>query len=225
MGSAPCRVNVTVHGSSCWACWADTGNTVDTVKPTVWPTAVLPSDASTLTVADPAVRDQLRVQEPLADRSSDQCRQLRKRPERELCLLANSRMWASLSTYPGNPLLFQRPPHPEQGPELGVQCVFRWQRCMPGSPERMEPEGGLRSEFVRCHPSVRLHRHWELPFGRGKRFGSDLPAAAEFILGGWQAGGTGSVPVSWTTAGVVRGETAGPVPGWYLAHCPAGVRR
>lgn len=66
---------------------------------------------------------------------------------------------------------------------------------------------------------------WELPFGRGKRFGSDLPAAAEFILGGWQAGGTGSVPVSRTTAGVVRGETAGPVPGWYLAHCPAGVRR
>ncbi|MDE0621876.1 MAG: hypothetical protein OXH83_09415, partial [Bryobacterales bacterium] len=68
------------------------------MKPTVWPTAVLPSDASTLTVADPAVRDQLRVQEPLADRSSDQWRQLRKSPERELCLLANSRMWASLST-------------------------------------------------------------------------------------------------------------------------------
>ena len=27
---------------------------------------------------------------------------------------------------------------------------------------------------------------WDLPFGRGKRFGSDLPAAADFILGGWQ---------------------------------------
>ena len=27
---------------------------------------------------------------------------------------------------------------------------------------------------------------WELPFGRGKRFGSAIPAAADLILGGWQ---------------------------------------
>jgi hypothetical protein len=30
---------------------------------------------------------------------------------------------------------------------------------------------------------------WELPFGRGRRFGSDVPAAASAVIGGWQIQG------------------------------------
>ncbi len=31
---------------------------------------------------------------------------------------------------------------------------------------------------------------WEIPFGRGRRFGSSLPTPANFLLGGWQMNGT-----------------------------------
>lgn len=33
---------------------------------------------------------------------------------------------------------------------------------------------------------VSLTAIWELPFGRGRRFGTTMPAAANYILGGWQ---------------------------------------
>ena len=46
----------------------------------------------------------------------------------------------------------------------------------------------------RCRRRTRTHRLvtgwvYELPIGRNKRFGSDMPAAAEKILGGWQVSG------------------------------------
>ena len=43
---------------------------------------------------------------------------------------------------------------------------------------------------------------WETPFGRGKKFGSSMPAAADYVLGGWRVSGintmTSGLPISFT---------------------------
>jgi Carboxypeptidase regulatory-like domain/TonB dependent receptor len=44
------------------------------------------------------------------------------------------------------------------------------------------------SSFDRTHHLV-MSGIWELPFGRGRRFGSHLPKPVEFIAGGWQLNG------------------------------------
>lgn len=44
------------------------------------------------------------------------------------------------------------------------------------------------SDFDRRHV-FNLQYIWELPFGRGRRFGSDVPYAADLLLGGWQLAG------------------------------------
>jgi hypothetical protein len=40
------------------------------------------------------------------------------------------------------------------------------------------------SEFDRAH-YVKIGASWQLPFGKGRRFGSDMPKALDFIAGGW----------------------------------------
>jgi hypothetical protein len=46
-----------------------------------------------------------------------------------------------------------------------------------------------------------LDGYWELPFGRGKRFGAKLPGPVNAVAGGWQFGGMvlrqGGPPLSW----------------------------
>jgi hypothetical protein len=44
------------------------------------------------------------------------------------------------------------------------------------------------SSFDRTHHLV-MSGIWELPFGRGRRFGSHLPKPVEFVAGGWQLNG------------------------------------
>ncbi len=44
------------------------------------------------------------------------------------------------------------------------------------------------SDFDRRHV-FNLQYVWELPFGKGRRFGSDLSRAADFLVGGWQLAG------------------------------------
>jgi hypothetical protein len=44
---------------------------------------------------------------------------------------------------------------------------------------------GVISDQDRTHRLV-LSGVWELPFGRGKRFGSSMPGAADKLAGGWQ---------------------------------------
>ncbi len=44
------------------------------------------------------------------------------------------------------------------------------------------------SDFDRRHV-FNLQYVWELPYGRGQRFGSDIPRAVDFLLGGWQLSG------------------------------------
>lgn len=44
------------------------------------------------------------------------------------------------------------------------------------------------SDFDRRHV-YNLQYVWELPFGKGRRFGAGIPKAADFIIGGWQLSG------------------------------------
>ena len=44
------------------------------------------------------------------------------------------------------------------------------------------------SSFDRTH-RLAMSGIWELPVGRGKRFGADLPPAVDFIIGNWQLSG------------------------------------
>jgi hypothetical protein len=61
----------------------------------------------------------------------------------------------------------------------------------PGSnfqnPANLRAERGLLDTHV-AHSFV-LSTIWELPFGRGRQFGSNLPSVAEALLGGWSMGG------------------------------------
>ena len=44
------------------------------------------------------------------------------------------------------------------------------------------------SDLDRTHHLV-ITGIWDLPFGRGRRFGNSMPRAADFLLGGWQLNG------------------------------------
>ncbi|HET8549343.1 MAG TPA: TonB-dependent receptor [Bryobacteraceae bacterium] len=51
---------------------------------------------------------------------------------------------------------------------------------------------------------------WELPFGRGRKWGSDLTKAADLLLGGWQLSGinsfTSGSPLTFTAPGATLGN-------------------
>jgi hypothetical protein len=51
---------------------------------------------------------------------------------------------------------------------------------------------------------------YELPFGRGKKFGAGIPRAADFLLGGWQISGIYSfvsgAPLTFTVPGATLGN-------------------
>ncbi len=48
------------------------------------------------------------------------------------------------------------------------------------------------SDFDRRH-AIRGNYIWELPFGRGRRFGSDMPRLLDWLAGGWRLAGTVNV--------------------------------
>ncbi len=66
---------------------------------------------------------------------------------------------------------------------------------------QFNPDGDFgRDAFVSAHRFV-AHGVWEVPFGKGRAWGKDLPAFAEHLAGGWQASwnmfaksGTGFTP-------------------------------
>ncbi len=51
---------------------------------------------------------------------------------------------------------------------------------------------------------------WQLPFGRGKKWGSNMPRFADYIVGGWELSGTytaqSGVPVVFSTASFFSGK-------------------
>ena len=87
---------------------------------------------------------------------------------------------------------------------------------------------GLRavSDFDVTH-QVNANWLWELPFGNGRAFGSDMPGWADAIVGGWQTTGilraTSGFPV-----GVGNGRiwpTNWNITGWATAATPASSSR
>lgn len=87
---------------------------------------------------------------------------------------------------------------------------YTWGKALTGSPDHIstsgggagfdtgtfrEPQNGLNTradrglaEFDVLHRFVASYV-WELPFGRGRRFGNDWNTAADLLLGGWQVTG------------------------------------
>ncbi|MET0623037.1 MAG: TonB-dependent receptor, partial [Pyrinomonadaceae bacterium] len=59
-------------------------------------------------------------------------------------------------------------------------------------PSRYGPQNPLRPELDRGNSDLDVRHHFkfenvlELPFGRGRRFGGDVPAALDYVIGGWQ---------------------------------------
>jgi len=69
--------------------------------------------------------------------------------------------------------------------------IYTWSKLMeaisflnPSDPSPYEVIG----DFDRTH-RLAMSGIWELPIGRGKQFGSKMPAAANFLIGGWQLSG------------------------------------
>jgi len=71
------------------------------------------------------------------------------------------------------------------------QLAYTWAKTMEAT-EFLNPTDPLPyesiSSFDRTH-RVAASGIWELPVGKGKRFGSDWPAAVNFIIGAWQLSG------------------------------------
>ncbi|MFN2414018.1 MAG: TonB-dependent receptor domain-containing protein [Pyrinomonadaceae bacterium] len=59
-------------------------------------------------------------------------------------------------------------------------------------PNRYGPQNPLRPELDRGNSDLDIRHNFkfenllELPFGRGRRFGGDVPAALDYVIGGWQ---------------------------------------
>jgi Carboxypeptidase regulatory-like domain/TonB dependent receptor-like, beta-barrel len=87
---------------------------------------------------------------------------------------------------------------------------YTWGKALTGSPDHIstsgggpgfdtgtfrEPQDGLNVAADRGLAEFDVKQRlvasyiWELPFGRGRKFGSDLPKAADLILGGWEVSG------------------------------------
>jgi hypothetical protein len=71
------------------------------------------------------------------------------------------------------------------------QLAYTWSKNMQAT-EFLNPTDPVPSRTIsdldRMHHLV-MTGIWELPFGKGKRFGSKLPAPMEFLAGGWQLNG------------------------------------
>ncbi|MDP3000794.1 MAG: TonB-dependent receptor, partial [Bryobacterales bacterium] len=72
-----------------------------------------------------------------------------------------------------------------------AQMAYTWSKTMDASsflnPTDPVPYESL-SSLDRTH-KLTLSGIWELPFGRGKRFGARMPAPLNFVAGGWQLNG------------------------------------
>jgi hypothetical protein len=87
---------------------------------------------------------------------------------------------------------------------------YTWGKALTGSPDHIstsgggpgfdtgtfrEPQDGLNVAADRGLAEFDVKQRfvasyvWELPFGRGRRFGSDLSKAADLLLGGWEVSG------------------------------------
>jgi hypothetical protein len=96
-----------------------------------------------------------------------------------------------------------------QGMQFDFNYTFSKSLDLSSDAERIQPVGGLGGQVINSWDYKALRavsdfdtRHqisanWviELPFGRGKRFGSNLSAAADALIGGWQLSGI----YRWTT--------------------------
>jgi hypothetical protein len=71
------------------------------------------------------------------------------------------------------------------------QATYTWSQLMEAV-EFLNPADPMPTEvigaFDRPH-RITMSGIWEIPVGRGRRFGSNLPAALDAIVGGWQLGG------------------------------------
>lgn len=82
------------------------------------------------------------------------------------------------------------------------------------SPEPFAPEGYNRgrSAFDRKH-ILNLNAVYDLPFGRGRQFATDLPPIVNALLGGWQMSGiysfTSGAPLSISVPGATLGNGRG----------------
>jgi hypothetical protein len=72
-----------------------------------------------------------------------------------------------------------------------VQMAYTWSKAM-GATDFLNATDPLPYECIasldRTHKLV-VSGIWELPFGRGKRFGTQMPAVLNFFAGGWQLNG------------------------------------
>jgi hypothetical protein len=87
---------------------------------------------------------------------------------------------------------------------------YTWGKALTGSPDHIstsgggpgfdtgtfrEPQDGLNVAADRGLAEFDIKQRfvasyiWELPFGRGRKFGSDLPKVADLLLGGWEVSG------------------------------------
>jgi len=80
---------------------------------------------------------------------------------------------------------------------IGLVANYTWSRALGNtaagakSPYNLRDSYGPLSIDVRNH--VSLSAVSELPFGKGKRFLGNIPAAADMIIGGWQVNGIGTL--------------------------------
>lgn len=71
------------------------------------------------------------------------------------------------------------------------QLSYTWSKLMEAT-SFLNPTDPMPYEVVGAHDRTHhlvMSGIWEFPFGRGKRFGGNWPAALDFALGGWQLGG------------------------------------
>lgn len=101
---------------------------------------------------------------------------------------------------------------------LSVQAVYAFAKhlgegegSLGDTPEPYSPEGYNRgrSQLDRTH-ILSINSVWEIPVGRNRRALSNLPRAADLILGGWQVTGiyrfTSGTPLTFTVPGATLGN-------------------
>jgi hypothetical protein len=128
--------------------------------------------------------------------------------------------WRSIANSSYNALQLSFRKRFSQGVQFDFNYTFSKSLDLSSDAERIQPWQGLGGQIINSWdykalraPSDFDTRHqisgnWvlEFPFGRGKRFGSNVNAAADALLGGWQISGI----YRWTTGfpvGVFNGAT------------------